>query len=205
MACAAWTTCCFGRGDSAAAVGVTGQNFIYETPPTLSLEYIARRARTHTHLLCTHRLARLLLFSFVYISLLFGEHILTYIRHWPGNRLLFSANKLKQHRYTRRTCCFILLLERVLLLTQLHPLHNTRTPIYTPFLRYPDAVFPPLVEKLKVGSHFAPFVHILLVPTAQIFPADNRSGNEPAPAELRSTISSARIREYNFGGGAHSA
>lgn len=156
MACAAWTTCCFGRGDSAAAVGVTGQNFIYETPPTLSLEYIARRARTHTHLLCTHRLARLLLFSFVYISLLFGEHILTYIRHWPGNRLLFSANKLKQHRYTRRTCCFILLLERVLLLTQLHPLHNTRTPIYTPFLRYPDAVFPPLVEKLKVGSHFAP-------------------------------------------------
>lgn len=49
LACAAWTTCCFGRGDSAAAVGVTGQNFIYETPPTLSLEYIARRARTHTH------------------------------------------------------------------------------------------------------------------------------------------------------------
>lgn len=116
LACAAWTTCCFGRGDSAAAVGVTGQNFIYETPPTLSLEYIARRAHSHSPPLYSPpstpaRLLRRQAFLLrLYIAIIRGT--LTYIQHTPGNRLLFSANKLKQHRYTRRTSCFILLLDR---------------------------------------------------------------------------------------------
>lgn len=43
-------------------------------------------------------------------------------------------------------------------------------------------------NKLQVGTHFTP-------PFLRTLCSDNQSGNEPATAELRSTISSARIRE----------